>query len=389
MITNEEFGYNPVARAGGLIGIGAFRGARSSTYESERRFYMKASVLGCFAVCVSVLVLSVLAPASPPAGGYHLIKKVPLAAAPGGGEYFDYIMADAPARRIYVSHGTEVVVLNADNFSVVGTIGGLKRCHGVALVSNLGKGFITDGEAEKVVVFDIKSLKVTGEIKTEPDTDSIIYDPASKHIFTFNGDSKDSSVIDPVSEKVVKTIPLGGGVEFPAVDGKGMVYDNNEETNEVVAIDSRSLTAKARWPVAPEGQAVSLAIDPQHRRLFSAGRKPQFLVMMDADNGKVIQSFPISAGVDADVYEPETGMLFVSTREGMIHIFHEDSPDKLSEVETVKTEYGAKTMALDPKTHNLILSTSDFDPPGPPTDKQPNPLPRAKPGNFRVLVYGR
>jgi uncharacterized protein YjiK len=192
-----------------------------------------------------------------------------------------------------------------------------------------------------------------------------------------------------VSEKVVKTIPLGGGVEFPAVDGKGMVYDNNEETNEVVAIDSRSLTAKARWPVAPEGQAVSLAIDPQHRRLFSAGRKPQFLVMMDADNGKVIQSFPISAGVDADVYEPETGMLFVSTREGMIHIFHEDSPDKLSEVETVKTEYGAKTMALDPKTHNLILSTSDFDPPGPPTDKQPNPLPRAKPGNFRVLVYGR
>jgi YVTN family beta-propeller protein len=352
-------------------------------------FDMKAFVLGCFAVGVSFLVLSGLAPASPPTGSYHLIKKVPLAAAPGGGEYFDYITADAPARRIYVSHGTEVVVLDADNFSVVGTIGGLKRCHGVALVSDLGKGFITDGDAQKVMVFDIKTLKVTGEIKTEPDTDSIIYDPASKHVFTFNGDSKDTSVIDPVSEKVVKTIPLGGGVEFPAVDGKGMVYDNNEETNEVVAIDSKALTIKARWPVAPEGQAVALAIDRQHRRLFSSGRKPQFTVMMDADNGKVIQSFPISAGVDANVYDPETGMLFVSTREGMIHIFHEDSPDKLSEVETVKTEYGAKTMTLDSKTHNLILTTSDFDPPGPPTEKQPNPLPRAKPGNFRVLVYGR
>jgi YVTN family beta-propeller protein len=350
---------------------------------------MQASVLGRFAVCVSFVVLGVLALASPPAGSYHLIKKVPLAAAPGGGEYFDYITADAPARRIYVSHGTEVVVLDADNFSVVGTIGGLKRCHGVALVSDLGKGFITDGDAQKVMVFDIKSLKVTGEIKTEPDTDSIIYDPASKHVFTFNGDSKDTSVIDPVSEKVVKTIPLGGGVEFPAVDGKGMVYDNNEETNEVVAIDSKALTIKARWPVAPEGQAVALAIDRQHRRLFSSGRKPQFTVMMDADNGKVIQSFPISAGVDANVYDPETGMVFVSTREGMIHIFHEDSPDKLSEVEKVKTEYGAKTMTLDSKTHNLILTTSDFDPPGPPTEKQPNPLPRAKPGNFRVLVYGR
>src|SRR6202162_1329282 len=318
-------------------------------------FDMKASVLGCFAVCVSLLVLSGLAPASPPTGSYHLIKKVPLAAAPGGGEYFDYITADAPARRIYVSHGTEVVVLDADNFSVVGTIGGLKRCHGVALVSNLGKGFITDGDAQKVLVFDIKSLKVTGEIKTEPDTDSIIYDPASKHVFTFNGDSKDTSVIDPVSEKVVKTIPLGGGVEFPAVDGKGMVYDNNEETNEVVAIDSMALTIKARWPVAPEGQAVALAIDRQPRRLFSPGRKPTATVMMDADNGKVIQSSPISAGVDANVYDPETGMVFVSTREGMIHIFHEDSPDKLSEVGTVDTEYGAKTMQIDLKNHNLFL----------------------------------
>jgi len=319
-----------------------------------------------------------------------LLKKIPLAAAPGGGEYFDYITVDSDARRVYVSHGTEVVVLDADKWSVVGTIGGLQRCHGVALVKDLNKGFITDGDGEKVVIFDIKSLKVTGEVKTnQPDTDSLTYDPASKLIFTFNGDSKNSTVIDPLKQTVVKNIDLGGGVEFPVADGKGMIYDNNEEKNDVVAIDTKTLTIKARWPVAPAGTPVAMAMDRQHRRLFSSGRGPQMLVMLDADNGKVLQSFPITAGVDANVFEPETGLLFVSTREGMIHIFHEDSPDKLSEVETVKTEYGAKTMGVDSKTHNLFLSTSDFDPPAAPTAKQPNPLARAKPGNFRVLVYGK
>ena len=347
---------------------------------------MKTVSIICSVVCLCFL--AILAVASPAPAGYHLLKKVPLAAAPGGAEYFDYILFDSPTRRVYVSHGTEVVVLNADDWSVVGNIGGLKRCHGVALVPALGKGFITDGDAEKVMVFNIKSLKITGEIKTQPDTDSIIYDPASKLIFTFNGDSKNSSVIDPAKETVVKTIPMGGAVEFPAVDGKGILYDNNEETNEVVVVNTRALTAGARWTVAPEGQAVAMAIDIKNRRLFSSGRNPQYMVMMDADSGKVLQSFPISSGVDANVFDPATNMLFVSTREGMIHVFHEDSPSKLSEVETVKTEYGAKTMALDPKTHNLVLSTSDFDPPGPPTEKQPHPQPRAKPGNFRVLVYG-
>ena len=353
---------------------------------------MKTRRLMYVVVCASFLALGALALASPaaPAGSYHLLKKISLPAAPGGIEYFDYITVDSDARRVYVSHGTEVVVLDADKWTVVGTIGGLQRCHGVVLVKNLGKGFITDGEGEKVVIFDIKSLKVTGEVKTnQPDTDSLTYDPASKLIFTFNGDSKNSTVIDPVKEKVIKNIDLGGGVEFPVADGKGMIYDNNEEKNDVVAIDTKTLTIKARWPVAPAGTPVAMAMDRQHRRLFSSGRGPQMLVMMDADTGKVLQSFPISAGVDANVFEPETGLLFVATREGMIHIFHEDSPDKLSEVETVKTEYGAKTMGVDSKTHNLFLSTSDFDPPAAPTEKQPHPLPRAKPGNFRVLVYGK
>jgi len=350
---------------------------------------MKFSSFTRLGLALSILLVATCAFAAPPTGGYHLIKKIQLAAAPGGGEYFDYITVDGNGRRVYLSHGTEVVVLNADDYSVVGTIGGFQRCHGVALVEKLGKGFITDGDAQKVVVFDLKSLKITGEIRANQPTDSLIYEPATKRIFTFNGPNKNSTVIDPVKETVIQNIDLGGEVEYPALDGKGMVYDNSQGTNEVVEIDARAMTVRARWPVAPEGQPVAMAMDSKNRRLFSAGRGPQFLVMMDADNGKVIQSFPISAGVDANVFEPSTGMLFVSTREGMIHIFHEDSPNMLSEVETVKTEYGAKTMGVDPKTHNLFLTTSDFNPAAAPTEKQPHPLPTAKPGNFRVLIYGR
>jgi hypothetical protein len=342
-----------------------------------------------FLVLASFALVGALALASPPGPGYHLLKKIPLGAAPGGGEYFDYVSVDAAARRVYLSHGAEVKVLDADNFSVVGTISGLKRCHGVALVPEVGKGFISDGDAASVVVFDMKSLKVTGEIKSYPDTDAIIFDPASKLIFTFNGDSKNATVIDPAKSAVVKAVDLGGAPEYPVADGKGKIYDNLEDKNEVAAIDTRELTVKAHWPVAPGGTPVSMAMDRVHRRLFSGGRDPQTLVMMDAESGKVLQSLPISAGVDANVFEPETGFLFVSTREGKVHIFHEDTPDKLSEVETVKTEYGAKTMDIDPKTHNLFLTTADFGPAPAPTAARPHPNPAPISGTFRVLIYGR
>ncbi len=356
----------------------------------------RIAVILFFALFGACFLLGNYARPKPAAAGYHLIKTISLPPAPGGDEYYDYITVDADARRVYISHGAEVVVLNADDYSVVGKIGGLIRCHGIVVVKELGKGFVTDGDArtgadvQKVVIFDLKTLKVTAEIKTnQVDTDAIIYEPVTKHIFTFNGDSHNTTVIDPVKEIVITNIDLGGAVQFPAVDGKGMVYDNNQEKNQVLAIDARTNTVKARWPTAPEGQPVSMAIDQKDRRLFSAGRDPQFVVMMDADTGKVIQSYPISAGVDANAFEPATGMLFVATREGMIHIYHEDSPDKLSEVESVKSEYGARTIQVDPKTHKLFLSTADFNPPAAPTEKQPHPLPTVKPGNFRVLVYGR
>src|ERR1700688_4826873 len=214
---------------------------------------------GLFLALFGACLLSVsYARPKPAAGGYHLIKTVSLPPAAGGGEYYDYITVDAEARRVYVSHGTEVVVLNADDYSVVGKIEGLSRCHGIAVAKDLGKGFITDGDSkesatvQEVVIFDLKTLKVTGRVKTgQLDMDAIIYEPVTKHIFTFNGDSHNTTVIDAEKESVITTIDLIGKVEFPAVDGKGMVYDNNSEKNDVVAIDARTNTIKARWPTAP------------------------------------------------------------------------------------------------------------------------------------------
>jgi len=344
---------------------------------------MKGSGMSKVGVVLLISLCGVAALASPPESGYHLIKKVPLGKAAGGAEYFDYITVDADARRIYVSHGSEVKVLDADNFSVVGTISGLKRCHGVALVPELGKGFITDGDAASVVVFDMKSLKKTGEIKSYPDTDAIIYDPASKLIFTFNGDSKNSTVIDPAKETVVKALDLGGAPEQAVPNRKGIVYDNIADTNEVAVIDTHSLTIKSRWKVAPAGEPVAMTLDQEHERLFSASRGPALLVMMDADSGKVLQSFPISDGVDSNVFDPGSNMVFSSSRTGKIHVFHEDSADKLSQVDTIETEYGAKTMAIDPKTHNLFLSTSDFGPPAGPKGRRP-----AISGTAHLLIYG-
>ena len=233
------------------------------------------------------------------------------------------------------------------------------------------------------------TLKVIGEAKAADDADCVVYDPASKRIFVMEGDPNSTTVIDAKSGSVVRTIELGGSPEFAVADGKGTVYINLESKNEIVALDSGALEIKSRWPVTPAGGPTALAMDVQHRRLFSAGRNPQMLVVMDADSGRVLKSFPISAGVDAAAYDPGTGLVFASTREGMIHIFHEDSPDKFSEVETVKTEYGAKTMGLDTKTHNLFLDTADFGPPATSTAGRPGPRRAAISGTFRVMVYGR
>jgi YVTN family beta-propeller protein len=266
----------------------------------------------------------------------------------------------------------------------------MKRDHGVALVPEVNRGFISDGGAAQIIMFDLKTLKTIGQIKGENDADWILYDPASKRVFVFNGEAKSASVIDPEKGAVIATLDLGGAPEQAVADGKGMIYDNIESNNEVVAIDSRDLKIKSRWPVAPAGQPVSIAMDRVHRRLFIGGRNAKMLVVMDADTGKIIgEPFPIGGGVDTNVFDPGTGLIAAATRDGLLHIFHEDSPDKISVVEVVKTEFGAKTMGLDPKTHNLYLTTSDFGPAPPATESRPNPQPVATPGTFHLLIYGR
>ncbi len=322
--------------------------------------------------------------------GYHLLKKYTLGAAEGSTrEYFDYVTVDSAARRVYLSHGTEVKVMDADSGALIGNITGLKQDHGVAVASEFGRGFISDGAQGKVIIFDLKTLKVTGEAAADKDADCVIYDPFSKRVFVMDGDPHNATVIDAKSGSVVGKIELGGGPEFAVADGKGTVYINLEDKSEIVAVDSNSLKIKSRWPVAPAGGPTALAMDVEHHRLFSAGRDPQKLVVIDSDSGKVLQSFAISGGVDAAAYEPETGLIFASTREGMVHVFHEDSSDKFSEVETIKTEVGAKTMGLDTKTHKLFLDTADFSPAPAPTAAHPHPRGEAIPGTFHVLVYGR
>lgn len=347
---------------------------------------MKSSTVSRIAA-VFLILIGAFAFAASVQGGYHLLATYKFGPAAGSTrEYFDYVTVDPSARRVYLSHGTEIKVIDADTGALIGNVTGLKQDHGVALAHEFGRGFITDGGDGKVVIFDLETLKKTGEAKADKDADSVVYDPASKRVFVMNGDPHSSTVIDAKSGNVVGTIDLGGGPEFAVADGKGTVFVNMEDKNELLAIDSQKLTVKSRWPVAPAGGPTALAMDKEHRRLFSAGRDPQKLVVMDADSGKVIQSFPISAGVDAAAYEAETGLIFASTREGMIHVFHEDSPDKFSEVEEVKTEFGAKTMGLDTQTHHLFVDTADFSAP---SNAGANARKAPVPGTFRVLVYGR
>jgi DNA-binding beta-propeller fold protein YncE len=358
--------------------------------ESSRRLSMKRFTSRGSSVCVTVLLLSGLAAALAADSGYHLLKTYAFGAAPGStGEYFDYVTVDAAARRVYLSRGTAVQVIDADTGANVGFVPGFMRQHGVALAPEFNRGFISDGGQAKIFVFDLKTLKIVGEVKADPDTDCMVYDPASKNAFSMNGDGNSTTVVNAKTGELVKTIPLGGAPEFAVTDGKGMLYADLANKNEIVGVDTRTLEVKSRWPVAPAGNPTSLAMDREHRRLFSAGRNPQMLVIVNADNGKVVQSFPISAGTDAAAYDPASGMIYISTIDGDIHVFHEDSPDKYSVVDDVKTQYGAKTMGLDTKTHELFLDTADFGAPAAPAANGRPGRRTPVAGTFRVLVYGR
>jgi DNA-binding beta-propeller fold protein YncE len=307
-----------------------------------------------FSVATAFLLSCALfaAPASA-AGGYSVVKKI---AIPGSGG-FDYLTVDADARRLYVSHGTQVEVLDIDSLSLVGSIPKTMGVHGIAIAPESGRGFVSNGQANSVTVFDLKTLKPLTEVpSTGQKPDAIIYDPATQRVFAFNGGSNSATAIDAAAAKVAGTVDLKGGPEFAAADGNGYIFNNLEDESQVLKINSRELKVEQRWPTAPCSSPSSMAMDRASRRLF-IGCRSKVMAVLNADSGQVITTLPIGDHVDATAFDPETKLIFNSNGEGTISVIHEDGPDKYSPVETVKTVPRAKTMALDPKTHRLFLST--------------------------------
>jgi YVTN family beta-propeller protein len=322
--------------------------------------------------------------ASTPAGGYHLLKTYAI----GGDGGWDYLTFDSAARRLYITRGNRVTVLDGDSGKVVGEIPNLSGVHGVALAPELGRGFISNGRSDSVTVFDTRDLKVLAQVKsTGQNPDAILYDPASRRVFAFNGRGGNITVIDAASGKVVATVAVGGKLEFAASDRKGMVFVNVEDKSEVVAIDAARGTVAARWPLAGCEEPSGMAIDAAHQRLV-VGCGNETALIVDSGSGRVVARLPIGKGVDANGFDPGTGLAFASCGDGTLTVIHEDTPDKWSVVAKVPTRPRARTMALDEKTHDVYLVTADFGPAPPPTAAAPHPRPPMVPGSFVVLVVG-
>jgi YVTN family beta-propeller protein len=287
-------------------------------------------------------------------GGYSVLKKIPIA---GQGSW-DYLTVDEQAHRLYVSHGTQVEVLDTGSLKLMGSLPNTPGVHGIAIAAELGRGFVSNGQAATVTIFDLNTLKAISEVPTGQKPDAIIFDPATSKVFAFNGGSNSATAIDAATGKVMGTVNLDGGPEFAVADGRGFVFDNLEEESVVVKINSRELKVEQRWPTAPCASPSSMAMDRANRRLF-LGCRSKVMAVMNADTGQVITTVPIGDHVDATAFDPESKLIFNSNGEGTISVIHQDSADKYSLVETVKTLPRAKTLALDSRTHRLFLSTAE------------------------------
>jgi DNA-binding beta-propeller fold protein YncE len=331
--------------------------------------------LAAFLVILFAATTAVLAAAE----GYSLLKTVPV---PGDGGW-DYLTVDDAARRVYVSHGDQVDVLDADSYELKGTIVDTKGVHGIAVAPDLGRGFTSNGRANNVTIFDLKTLKNLGEVKTGGNPDAILYDPATKRVFAFNGRDQSATVIDAAEGKVAGTVELDGRPETAVSDGAGNVFVNLEDKNTLVKLDAQKLKVLERWPLAPGETPTGLAMDTRNKRLF-VGCRNKLLVVVNAESGKVVGKEPIGERVDATAFDPETGLIFSSCGDGTVTVVHADGDDKYSVVETIKTKVGSKTMALDRKTHKLFLPSADFKP-----AEKPGTRPTMVPKTFAILVYGK
>jgi DNA-binding beta-propeller fold protein YncE len=329
-----------------------------------------------------LLLAATVAPAAD--SGYHIVNTYNL----GGEGGWDYLTLDSSARRLYISRATHVMVIDADSGKPVGDIPDTPGVHGIALAPELGRGFVSNGREGTVTIFDIQTLKLIAKVKAGDNPDAILYDPATKRVFTFNGRSHDSTAIDAASGNVLGTIKLEGKPEFAASNGKGRIFVNIEDKSQIDAIDPRKLEVKASWPLAPCEEPSGLAIDRKHRRLF-AGCGNKMMAIVDADTGKVVATPPIGDGVDANAFDPGAELAFASCGEGVLTVVHEDSPSKFAVVENVPTQPGARTMALDEKTHRVYTVTAKFGPPPAPTNDSPHPRRTILPDTFVVLVLAK
>ena len=310
------------------------------------------------------------------ATSFHLVKKFPLTGEGG----WDYLTVDAAARRLYVSHASQTHILNLDTGVELASIPG-KGVHGVALAPEFNRGFITNGTADTVTIFDLKTNKEIASVPTAKKPDAIYYDTASRRIFSNNNAAASTTIIDAATGKALTTLDLGGDPEASAGDGKGLVYTNLESTNEIVKIDSRAMKVLARYKLDPCAIPTALVIDTTHQRLFT-GCRSGIMAVLDAATGKIVFHAPIGKGVDAAVFDPKTRNVYFSNGDGTVNIFHQDSADKYTALETLKTQSGARTMAQDAKSGNLYFSVADYLPADP--SKKGNAI---KPGTFNVLVF--
>ena len=331
-------------------------------------------------LCRGTLLLG-LGAASASAQSYHVAKTTVL----GGDGGWDYVALDSVGHRLFIARQNRVMVVDEETGRLLGEIPGLTRAHGIALAYDAGRGFATSGPDSAVTMFDLNTLKVQGHITAAVDADAVLYDPATKHIFTFNGDAHSSSVIDPSIGRRIGTIDLGGGPEFGVSAGDGKLYVNLEDKSAIVEIDAAAMQVVRRWSLAPCERPTGLAIDREHHRLFS-GCGNKVMAISDAKAGTLITTVPIGAYVDAAAFDPGTQLAFSSNGDGTLTLVHEDAPDKFRVVANVPTRRGARTMALDPVSHRVYLVTADFGPTPAATPQQPRPRPAIIPGTFTLIV---
>jgi DNA-binding beta-propeller fold protein YncE len=346
--------------------------------NSLRRWVPASLVLIVIALIITAVALAAAVP------GYKVVTTYNV----GGDGGWDYLIADAAARRLYISRATHVVVLDLDSGKTVGDIADTPGVHGIALAPELGRGFVSNGREGTVSIFDLKTLATISKVKAGDNPDAILYDPATRRVFTFNGRSQDSTAIDAAKGTVLGTIKLDGKPEFAASDGKGEIFVNIEDKSELTAIDPNKLVVKSTWSLAPCESPSGLSMDRKNRRLF-VGCDNKMMAVVNADTGKVLATPAIGDGVDATTFDSETGLAFASCGEGVLTVAREESPEKFSVAENVPTQAGARTLALDSKTHNVYLVTAKFGPPPAATADNPHPRRSILPDSFVVLVVGK